>query len=68
MAVLLKGFDKDFRKADETLDKLGHRIFLERNFPDVWTKKQVEDLMLIQSAMVSLFNAISQMANQVRDD
>ena len=68
MAVLLKGFDKDFKKADEMLGKFGHRLFLESNFPDVWTKKQVEDLRLIQSALVSLWNAMSEMANQVRDD
>lgn len=68
MAVLLKGFDKNFKKADEMLGKFDSRMFLEGTKPTVWTKQQVEDLKLLAAAMSSLWEAISEMANQVRDD
>ena len=68
MAVLLKGFDVEFQKANALLGQLAHRLTLENSKPKVWTKEQVADLIVLHSAHTALWNAISEMANQIRDD
>ena len=68
MPVLLKGFDAHLKSADALIFQISHRLDLESASPQVWTKKQVEDLRLISLALFGLRNAIAEMANQVRDD
>jgi hypothetical protein len=68
MAVLLKNFDVHFKRCAALADKFQDRLVLESASPKVWTKSQVEDLKLVEGALGELRYAISELANQVRDD
>jgi hypothetical protein len=65
MPVLLKNFDVDFNKADALLSTFYPRLAAQ---PKVWTPRQAEDLRLLADAVNSLWNSVSEMANQVRND
>jgi hypothetical protein len=68
MPVHLKFFDARFRKSDALRSQFDARLMAETAQPKVWTKSQVEDLTLLSNAVSSLWEAVSQMANEVRDD
>ena len=67
--VLLKGgFDKDLDKTFKLLEKLAIRFKFESARPTVWTAKQIEDLWDMRDCLGSLTDAVSELANRVRDD
>ena len=65
MPVLLKDFDVHFQNAGALVDKFYPRLAAQ---PKVWTPRQAEDLKLLADAVSSLWDAVSEMAAQVRDD
>jgi hypothetical protein len=65
MPVLLKDFDVHFKKSGALFGKFYPRLAAQ---PKVWTQSQAEDLKLLADAIRSLGDAVSEMANQVRDD
>ena len=68
MTVMLKHFDTAFMAADALLGRFEHRLKIESTNPSVWTKAQVEDLTLLKNSLSKLWDAVSEIANQVRDD
>ena len=65
MPVLLKDFDVHFKKAGALMGKFYPRLAAQ---PKVWTPRQAEDLKLLADAVSSLGDAVSEIANQVRED
>jgi hypothetical protein len=69
MAVHLKGnFDKYLKDAFDILLTIDTMIVHERARPTKWSGAQLEDLTNIHNAVAQLAGAVSEMANQVRDD
>jgi hypothetical protein len=69
VAVKLKGeFDNRLRNSGNNLRQFQQRLLLEKGKPKVWSPAQVDDLFLIFNAIADLGQAVSELANQIRDD
>ena len=69
MAVKLKGeFDNRLRNAGINLRKIQDKIARERTRPTTLSAAQVDVLGDLLNAIADLGQAVSELANQVRDD
>jgi hypothetical protein len=69
MAVKLKGeFDNRLRNSGINLRKVQDKIALERVRPTTWSAAQLDVLGDLLNAIADLGQAVSELANQVRDD